>query len=74
MTQVLDAIRCVGEANFFSPDELPTPASVDQVLAKIRFTVEAAAGSISLRDLADPAQRIRATPEPPPSSPAGEAV
>jgi len=53
VTQVLDAVRCAGEARFFSPDELPTPAPVDQVLAQIRSAVEATAGAISLRDLAD---------------------
>ncbi|NQW80338.1 MAG: YihY/virulence factor BrkB family protein [Polaromonas sp.] len=64
VTQVLDAIRCVGEARFFSPDELPAPASVDQVLAKIRASVDATADAISLRDLA----------EPPPSSAVGDSV
>lgn len=62
VTQVLDAIRCVGEARFFSPDELPAPVSVDQVLTKIRASVDATAGAISLRDLA----------EPPPSSAVGD--
>lgn len=52
VTQVLDAIRCAGEARFFSPDELPTPAPVEQVLDQLRCAVEAAAGAVSLRDLA----------------------
>jgi hypothetical protein len=61
VTQVLDAVRCAGEARFFSPDELATPAPVDQVLAKIRSAVEAAAGAISLRDLAgQPEARVDA--------------
>ena len=52
VTQVLNAVRSAGEARFFSPKELPTPAPVDEVLDKISATVEAAAGSVSLRDLA----------------------
>jgi membrane protein len=61
VTQVLDAVRCAGEARFFSPDELATPAPVDQVLVKIRSAVEAAAGAISLRDLAgQPEARVDA--------------
>jgi membrane protein len=51
--QVLDAIRCTGEARFFSPDALPTPAPVDQILDQMRAAVEAAVGAVSLRDLAD---------------------
>ena len=50
--QVLDAIRSAGEARFFSPDALPTSAPVEQVLDQMRAAMEAAAGSISLRDLA----------------------
>jgi membrane protein len=53
VAQVLDAIRCAGEARFFSPDELPTPAPVGQVLDQMRSAVEAALGTVSLRDLAD---------------------
>jgi membrane protein len=53
VTQVLNAVRSAGEARFFSPDKLPTPAPVDEVLEKIRTAVETAAGSVSLRDLAE---------------------
>lgn len=60
--QVLDAIRCAGEARFLSPDELPTPASVDQALDQMRSAVEAAVGAVSLRDLTDqPEARIDAS-------------
>ncbi len=61
VTQVLDAARSAGEARFFSPDELPTQTPVEQVLDQIRAAVEAAAGTISLRDLADqPGARVAA--------------
>lgn len=52
VTQVLDAVRCAGEERFFSPEELPAPASVDQVLDQMRAALEAVASPISLRDLA----------------------
>ena len=54
VTHVLDAVRTAGEDLFFPPDELPTPESVDQVLAHLRSALESVAGQISLRDLATP--------------------
>jgi len=61
VTQVLDVIRCAGEAFFFSPDGLATPAPVDQVLEQMRSAVEAAVGAVSLRDLAgQPKARVDA--------------
>ena len=53
VTQVLDAVRSAGEDRFFSPDELPTPAAVDQVLGQMRAAIESVAGHISLRELAE---------------------
>ena len=52
VTQVLDAVRSAGEDRFFSPEELPAPTSVDQVINQMRAALEAATDPISLRDLA----------------------
>lgn len=65
--QVLDAVRSAGEARFFSPHELPTPESVERVLDHMRAAAEAAAGHISLRDLAGPM-------DAPPVSPSDESA
>ncbi len=54
VTHVLNAVRSFGEDRFFSPDELPAPDAVDQVLDQVRSAIESAAGHITLRDLAAP--------------------
>lgn len=52
--QVLDAVRTAGEAHFFSPDALPTPPPVEQVLDQMQSAVASAVGAISLRELVKP--------------------
>jgi membrane protein len=52
VAQVLAAVRSAGEARFLAPGTLPTPAAVEQVIERVQAAVDAAAGDISLRDLA----------------------
>jgi membrane protein len=52
VAQVLDAIRSAGEARFVSPQTMPVPLPVDQVLDKMQSAVDSAVGGISLRELA----------------------
>jgi membrane protein len=52
VTQVLDAIRCAGEAGFVLPSALPAMASVNDLIAQVQSAVDASVGHISLRDLA----------------------
>lgn len=49
---VLDAVRAAGEERFLSPEGLPAPQPVDDVLDRIRLAVESSVGDMTLRELA----------------------
>ena len=51
VTQVLNAMQIAGEERLLSPERLPTPQPVEQVLNQIQRAVDSSVGDISLRDL-----------------------
>ena len=51
VTQVLNAMQIAGEERLLSPEKLPTPQPVEQVLNQIQRAVDSSVGDISLRDL-----------------------
>jgi len=51
VTQVLNAMQIAGEERLLSPEKLPTPKPVEQVLNQIQRAVDSSVGDISLRDL-----------------------
>jgi membrane protein len=51
VTQVLNTVRIVGEEHFLSPDRLPAPQPVEEVLDSMQQAVESSVGDITLRDL-----------------------
>lgn len=53
VTQVIEAVRAAGEERFFSPEALPAPQPVVDVLARVQQAVEASVGDITLRALAE---------------------
>ncbi len=52
LAEVMAAVRSHGEAQFLTPDALPTSASVNQALNQMQQALDASLGSISLRELA----------------------
>ena len=52
VTQVLETVRIAGEERFFTPDRLPAPPPVDQVLERMRQAIESSVDGISVRELA----------------------
>jgi len=53
--QVLDTVRVAGEERFFSPEHLPSPPPVDEILERMRQGLESSVGGLTVRDLAAPA-------------------
>ena len=51
VTQVLNTVRIAGEERFLSPDRLPAPQPVEEVLDSMQQAVESSVGDITLRDL-----------------------
>ena len=51
ITQVLNTMRIAGEDYLLSPEMLPVPQPVEQVLDQVQLAVESSVGDISLRDL-----------------------
>jgi len=52
VTQALETVRAAGEERYFSPDGLPAPLAVDQVIERMRQAVESSVGDMTLRELA----------------------
>jgi len=52
VAQVLDTVRSAGEERFLSPEGLPAPPAVDEVLRRIGQAVEASVGDMTIRELA----------------------
>lgn len=63
---VLGTVRAAGEERFLSPEGLPAPQPVDDVLDRIRLAVESSVGDMTLRELAtqgtECVEHDRATP------------
>ncbi|SBT09023.1 Ribonuclease BN [Candidatus Accumulibacter aalborgensis] len=53
--QVLDTVRFAGEERFLSPDRLPAPPPVDEIIERMRRALESSVSGMSARDLAAPA-------------------
>ena len=51
--QLLDAVRAAGEDHFLSPERLPAPAEVEDVLERLERASRNAVGEISVAHLAD---------------------
>jgi len=51
VTQVLNSMRIAGEERLLSPEILPVPQPVEQVLDQVQQAIESSVGDISLRDL-----------------------
>ena len=51
VTQVLNTMKIAGEEHLLSPEKLPAPQPVEQVLNQVQRAVESSVGDISLRDL-----------------------
>ena len=51
VTQVLKTVRIAGEEHLLSPDRLPAPQPVEEVLDSMQQAVESSVGDITLRDL-----------------------
>ncbi len=51
VTQVLNTMQIAGEERLLSPEKLPAPQPVEQVLNQIQRAVDSSVGDISLRDL-----------------------
>ena len=51
VTQVLNAMQIAGEERLLSPEKLPAPRPVEQVLNQAQRAVDSSVGDISLRDL-----------------------
>ena len=51
VTQVLNAMQIAGEERLLSPEKLPAPQPVEQVLNQVQRAVDSSVGDISLRDL-----------------------
>jgi membrane protein len=51
VTQVLNTVRIAGEERLLSPDRLPAPQPVEEVLDSMQQAVESSIGDITLRDL-----------------------
>ena len=51
VTQVLNTVRITGEERLLSPDRLPAPQPVEEVLDRMQQAVESSIGDITLRDL-----------------------
>ena len=62
VTQVIEAVRAAGEERFFSPEALPAPQPVVDVLARMQQAVEASVGDITLRTLAEHSEREKREP------------
>lgn len=54
VARVLETVRAAGEERFLSPDGLPAPQPVDELLDRIRLAVESSVGDMTLRELAAP--------------------
>ncbi len=52
VTQVLNTVRTAGEERLLSPERLPAPRPVEEVLDRMLQAVESSVGDITLRDLA----------------------
>ncbi|MFA6313494.1 MAG: YihY/virulence factor BrkB family protein [Sterolibacterium sp.] len=52
VAQVLDTVRSAGEERFLSPEGLPAPPAVDEVLRRIGQAMETSVGDMTIRDLA----------------------
>ena len=51
VTQVLNTMQIAGEERLLSPERLPAPQPVEQVLNQVQRAVDSSVGDISLRDL-----------------------
>lgn len=67
VTQVIEVVRAAGEELFFSPEALPAPQPVVDVLDRMQRAVEASVSDITLRTLAEQdserARRQRLAPQ-----------
>lgn len=67
VTMVLETVRAAGEERFLSPEALPAPQPVDEVLERTRQAVASSLGNMTLRELAaqrsEHAARDQAAPE-----------
>jgi membrane protein len=53
VAQVFDTLRAAGEERFLSPEAMPVPQPVDEVLDRMQQAVASSVGNITLRDLAE---------------------
>lgn len=52
VAQVLDTVRAAGEERFLSPERMPAPEAVDEVLGRIGQAVNTSVGAMTMRELA----------------------
>ncbi|BAN36243.1 Ribonuclease BN [Sulfuricella denitrificans skB26] len=52
VTQVIETVRAAGEERFLSPEGLPAPQPVDDLLGRVQQAVESSVGEMTLRELA----------------------
>ncbi len=52
LVEIMESVRSAGEARFLSPEHLPVPPAVENVLERIDIATRTALGALTLRDLA----------------------